>query len=121
MFKEFAIILICISLIVILYYLYQVNLDNRINFFNNIPFPSDRYANAIGKYCPEGYSYMGIVDNKDSCKSINDTDTTISFNKFQNEEWPTNDNDPGLVDRCDKQKINNWNWPTLSNACYNIG
>ena len=114
------IILICISLILILYYLYQINLDNRINYFNNIPYPSDEYVNAIGKYCPEGYNYMGINDDKDTCIDIYDKKKTLSFLQFTNDEWPTKNDDPGLINRCNKISEQNLLWPSLTNACYNV-
>lgn len=119
------IILICISLILILYYLYQINLDNRINYFNNIPYPSDEYVNAIGKYCPEGYNYMGIDDkNKtipmDKCANIYNPSMIRTYIPFTSDEWPTKNDDPGLINRCNKISKDNLLWPSLTNACYNV-
>jgi len=124
MFIQIIIILICISLILLLYYLYQIKLDNSMNYFKNIPYPSNEYANAVGKYCPEGYNYMGIDTTNtiamDKCDNIYNPSDTLKFTTFTSDEWPTKNDDPGLIKRCKYQETNNLLWPSLSNACYNV-
>ena len=119
MLKAFAIILISITLILILTFFYQKHLISEISNNNEQPFPSLDYINNIGKYCPEGYNYMGVRNNIDMCKPINVFDNYLYFTPFNSPIL--NSENLGLINRCKKLHDNStWSWNSISNLCYNI-
>ena len=121
MFKEASIVLCSIFLILVLWYLYQKKDINMMNMFNNLPYPTLDYANNIGKYCPVGYNYQGELNCEDKCVNDNDITDIISFNKFQSDEWPVENNNTGLIDRCQQLNTNSsWSWPSLDRPCATV-
>ena len=118
MFKQVAVVLFSMFLIVLLWYLYQNKDIDMMNMFNNLPYPSNNYVNNIGKYCPTGYNYEGEFNCRDKCVNNDNMKDIISFNNFQSDEWPVKNNNPGLIDRCQQLNKNpSWSWPSLSKPC----
>ena len=129
MFEIIAIILCVLTLILLLSYLYQRHQINDLAETSERPFPSYEYDFYIGKYCPEGYRYMGISQGTDEsrikmdkCKSNNDTQIFPLYKNLK--DWPPKKNnngvikDPGLKGRCDLLNNNsNWSWDSISNLC----